>query len=92
MQKLPYLTSTPLVDFGLTKRHITTSANLEDSMAAQHVKEIDAAIKELISSRRQEILQIAQNGANPGPLKNLVDIQTAIDALYRAREQEGAHS
>jgi hypothetical protein len=51
-------------------------------MAAQHVKEIDAAIKELISSRRQEILQIAQNGANPGPLKNLVDIQTAIDALY----------
>jgi hypothetical protein len=58
-------------------------------MAAQHVHEIDAAIKELISSRRQEILQIAQNGANPGPLKNLVEIQAAIDALYRAREQEG---
>jgi len=38
-------------------------------MSAQHVKEIDAAIKELISSRRQEILQIAQNDANPGPLK-----------------------
>ncbi len=61
-------------------------------MAAQHVREIDAAIKELISSRRQEVLQIAQNGANPGPLKNLVEIQTAIDALYRAREQEEAHS
>ncbi len=57
-------------------------------MSIQHVKEIDAAIKELISSRRQEILQIAQNGANPGPLKNLVEIQTAIDALYRARDQE----
>jgi hypothetical protein len=64
----------------------------ESIMAAQHVHEIDAAIKELISSRRQEILQIAQNGANPGPLKNLVEIQTAIDALYRAREQEEAHS
>jgi hypothetical protein len=61
-------------------------------MAAQHVHEIDAAIKELISSRRQEILQIAQNGANPGPLKNLVEIQTAIDALYRAREQESTSS
>lgn len=59
-------------------------------MAAQHVQEIDAAIKELTSSRRQEILQIAQNGANPGPLKNLVEIQTAIEALYRAREQENA--
>jgi hypothetical protein len=61
-------------------------------MALQHVKEIDAAIKELISSRRQEILQIAQNGANPGPLKNLVEIQTAIDVLLRAREQENAPS
>jgi hypothetical protein len=40
-------------------------------MAAQHVHEIDAAIKGLISSRRQEILQIAQNGANLGPFKNL---------------------
>jgi len=61
-------------------------------MAAQHVQEIDAAIKELVSSRRQEILQIAQNGANPGPLKNLVEIQAAIEALYRAREQENAPS
>ena len=61
-------------------------------MAAQHVNEIDAAIKELISSRRQEILQIAQNGANPGPLKNLVEIQAAIEALYQAREQENAPS
>jgi hypothetical protein len=61
-------------------------------MAVQHVQEIDAAIKELISSRRQEILQIAQNGANPGPLKNLVEIQAAIEALYRAREQENAPS
>jgi hypothetical protein len=61
-------------------------------MAKQHIKEIDAAIKELILSRRQEILQIAQNGANPGPLKNLIDIQNAIDALYRAREQESEHS
>ncbi len=59
-------------------------------MAAQHVNEIDTAIKELISSRRQEILQIAQNGANPGPFKNLVEIQAAIEALYRAREQENA--
>ncbi|TXR50445.1 hypothetical protein [Phyllobacterium endophyticum] len=58
-------------------------------MSEQHVKEIDAPIKELISSRRQEILQIAQNGANPSPLKNLAEIQTAaIDALYRARDQE----
>jgi phosphoheptose isomerase len=61
---------------------------MEEMMAAQHVKEIDAAIAELIVSRRQEILQIAQNGANPGPLKNLIDIQMAIDALYKAREQE----
>lgn len=61
-------------------------------MSEQHVKEIDAAIKELISSRRQEILQIAQNGANPGPLKNLVEIQTAIDALHRARDQENKSS
>lgn len=38
-------------------------------MAAQHVQEIDAAIKELTSSRRQEILQIAQNGANPDHLR-----------------------
>jgi hypothetical protein len=59
-------------------------------MAAQHVHEIDAAIKELVSLRRQEILQIAQNGANPGPIKNLVEIQAAIEALYRAREQENA--
>jgi hypothetical protein len=40
-------------------------------MAEQHVHEIDAAIGELISSRRQDVLQIAQNGANqwpdPGP-------------------------
>jgi hypothetical protein len=50
-------------------------------MAAQHVREIDAAIKELISSRRQKFLQIAQNGANPGP------IQSAIAAVYCAREQ-----
>jgi hypothetical protein len=49
-----------------------------------------AAISELISSRRQEILQIAQNGANPGPIKNLMEIQGAIDALLRAREQEQA--
>ncbi|MBZ3695460.1 MULTISPECIES: hypothetical protein [Phyllobacterium] len=59
-------------------------------MTAQHVKEIDAAISELISSRRQEILQIAQNGANPGPIKNLMEIQGAIDVLFRAREQESA--
>ncbi|UXN67483.1 hypothetical protein N8E89_28685 (plasmid) [Phyllobacterium sp. A18/5-2] len=59
-------------------------------MAAQHVHEIDAAIKELVSSRRQDILQIAQNGADPGPLKNVVEIQAAIEALYRAREQENA--
>jgi hypothetical protein len=57
-------------------------------MAEQHVHEIDAAIKELISSRRQEVLQIAQNGANPGPIKNLIEIQAAIEALLRAREQE----
>jgi hypothetical protein len=57
-------------------------------MAEQHVHEIDAAIKELISSRRQEVLQIAQNGANPGPIKNLIEIQAAVEALLRAREQE----
>ncbi|MEK1889915.1 MAG: hypothetical protein AAAB35_20610 [Phyllobacterium sp.] len=57
-------------------------------MAEQHVHEIDAAIKELISSRRQEVLQITQNGANPGPIKNLIEIQAAIEALLRAREQE----
>jgi hypothetical protein len=59
-------------------------------MAEQHVHEIDAAIKELISSRRQEVLQIAQNGANPGPIKNLIEIQAAVEALLRAREQENA--
>ena len=55
-------------------------------MSAQHIKEIDAAIEELILSRRQEIVQIARNGANPGPLKNLMDIQSAIDALIRVKE------
>lgn len=56
-------------------------------MAAQHIQEIDAAIEELVLSRRQEIIQIARNGANPGPLKNLMDIQSAIDALIRVKEQ-----
>jgi hypothetical protein len=57
-------------------------------MAAQHVKEIDEAISELIAARRLEILQIAQNGANPGPLRNLAEIQTAIDSLLTARGHE----
>lgn len=57
-------------------------------MAAQHIKEIDEAIKELIASRRLEILQIAQNGANPGPLKSLMEIQGAINSLLQAREHE----
>ncbi|MCO4316368.1 hypothetical protein M8997_004165 [Phyllobacterium sp. 21LDTY02-6] len=56
-------------------------------MVAQHIQEIDAAIEELVLSRRQEIIQIARNGANPGPLKNLMDIQAAIDALIRVKEQ-----
>ncbi|MCX8282502.1 hypothetical protein OSJ77_20120 [Phyllobacterium sp. 0TCS1.6C] len=56
-------------------------------MAAQHIQEIDAAIEELVLSRRQEIIQIARNGANPGALKNLMDIQSAIDTLIRVKEQ-----
>lgn len=59
-------------------------------MAAQHIKEIDDAIGELIASRRLEILQIAQNGANPGPLKNLMEIQGAINALLQAKDHEGS--
>ncbi|MGH6862113.1 MAG: hypothetical protein ACRECY_17830 [Phyllobacterium sp.] len=59
-------------------------------MAEKHIREIDAAISELVTSRRQEVLQIAQNGANPGPLKNLMEIQAAIEALMLAREQEKA--
>ncbi|MRG58050.1 hypothetical protein GF108_21015 [Phyllobacterium sp. SYP-B3895] len=57
-------------------------------MTAQHIKEIDEAISELIDSRRLEVVQIGQNGANPGPLKNLVEIQAAIYALLRAKEHE----
>ncbi len=54
----------------------------------QHVKEIDQAISELIGYLRLVIVQIGQNGANPGPLNNLVEIPAAIDALWRAKEHE----
>lgn len=57
-------------------------------MTVQHVKEIDEAISELIGYLRLEIVQIGQNGANPGPLINLVEIPAAIDALWRAKEHE----
>lgn len=64
------------------------SLRVDFDMAAQHVKEIDEAINELIAARRLEIIQIAQNGANPGPIKNLMEIQMAIDSLLRARKHE----
>jgi hypothetical protein len=57
-------------------------------MAVQHAKEIDDVLSAFVLSRRQEILQITQNATNPTPRRNLVEIQEAIDALLRAREQE----
>ncbi len=54
----------------------------------RRVREIDAAVAALVAVRRAEVVQIGNNATNASARQKLIEIQSTIDSLQRAREHE----
>ena len=54
----------------------------------RRVREIDAAVAALVAVRRAEVVQIGNNATNASARQKLIEIQSTINSLQRAREHE----